>query len=124
MRKFRRAQVENKAAIEKHLVANNLLDSSSEDEEIENALETAVDKVLSLYQVEGGDTEKTLSYLSDVLQSGGAICLICISSVKKTDAVRVHYYFQISIVFNSSEDIIQKIVTFIIYGLSFRYGTA
>ena len=90
MRKFRRAQAENQAAIEKHLVANDLLDSSSEDEENGIVLEEAVDKVVSLYQVEGGDTKKTLSYLSDILQSGGAICLICISSVKKTDAVYPH----------------------------------
>lgn len=87
MKKFKRAQAENRASIEKHLEANEFLDSSSEEEESGNALDEAVGKVLSSYQVEGGDTEKTLSYLSDVLQSGGAICLICISSVKKTDAV-------------------------------------
>lgn len=87
MKKFKRAQAENRKAIEKHLESKEFLDSSSEEEDSGNALDEAVGKVLSSYQVEGGDTEKTLSYLSEVLQSGGAICLICISSVKKTDAI-------------------------------------
>ncbi|KAJ8683711.1 hypothetical protein QAD02_019503 [Eretmocerus hayati] len=85
MRKFRRAQAENQAAIQKHLQEN--IESSSSDEDNEDVLETAVEKVLSNYQHEGGDVEKTLSYLTDTFQSGGAVCLICISSVKKTDAI-------------------------------------
>ena len=88
MRKFRRAQAQNQASIEKHLVANNV-ESSSSDDENEEVLETAVEKVLSTYQREGGDVNKTSSYLTETLQFGGAIMyfLICISSVKKTDAI-------------------------------------
>ena len=91
MRKFRRAQAQNQASIEKHLVANNV-ESSSSDDENEEVLETAVEKVLSTYQREGGDVNKTSSYLTETLQSGGAVCLICISSVKKTDAVCIEIF--------------------------------
>lgn len=91
MNKFKRAQVQNKAAIEKHLKANTFLESSSEDEdeEKEKVIQLAVEKVISKYEHEGGDTRKTQSYLTEIFQSSGAICLICISAVKKTDAVHV-----------------------------------
>lgn len=90
MRKFKRAQAQNQASIERHLDKNKVLDLSSSDEENESTneiLQRAVNETLSSYQYEGGDSEKALSYLTDVFQSGGAICLICISSVKKTDSI-------------------------------------
>lgn len=91
MRKFKRAQAQNQAAIEKHMEAHPFVESSSdeEDEAGQELLEKAVGKVLTSYQDQGGDSEKILSYLADTFQSNGAVCLICISSVKKTDAVRV-----------------------------------
>lgn len=98
MRKFLRAQAQNQASIKKHLMeqqankktAFHVDSSSSEDddnEDREQVLQLAVSKVVSSYKGEGGDTEKSLSYLTDVFQSGGATCLICISSVKKIDPV-------------------------------------
>lgn len=88
MKKFKRAQAQNQAAIDRHL-NNKILESSSDEdnEPINEVLQQAVNKTLSTYQFEGGDAEKALSYLTDVFQSGGAVCLICISSVKKPDAV-------------------------------------
>lgn len=90
MRKFKRAQAQNQASIKKHLEVNNI-ESSSSDDDVE-VIETAVGQVLSKYQSEGGDVDKTLSYLTETFQSGGAVCLICISSVKKTDAVLKYKY--------------------------------
>ena len=91
MIQFKRAQAQNQASIQKHLEANRA-DSSSEEEN-EDVLQEAVSKVLLSYQVEGGDTEKSLSYLTDIFLSGQAICLICISSVKKIDPVRMVFFF-------------------------------
>ena len=91
MKKFRKAQAQNQAAIKKHLKANNA-ESSSEDE-VDSTIETAVEKVLSKYQYEGGDPNKIVSYMTETFQSGGAVCLICISSVKKTDAVSFLYFY-------------------------------
>lgn len=86
MRKFKRAQAQNQAAIKKHLEIKHV-ESSSSEEENEEVLETAVEKVVSNYHCEGGDINKTFSYLTETFQSGGAVCLICISTVKKTDPV-------------------------------------
>ncbi|XP_015119941.1 NF-X1-type zinc finger protein NFXL1 [Diachasma alloeum] len=88
MRKFKRAQAQNQASIERHLNGNVLESSSDEENESSHqSLQQAVSKTLSSYEFEGGDTEKTLSYLTDLFQSGGAVCLICISSVKKSDPI-------------------------------------
>ncbi|XP_046470529.1 NF-X1-type zinc finger protein NFXL1 isoform X1 [Neodiprion pinetum] len=89
MKKFKRAQAQNQAAIERHMVTHPMVESSSdeEDETGQEILEQAVGKVLTSYQDQGGDPEKILSYLADTFQSNGAVCLICISSVKKTDAI-------------------------------------
>ncbi|KAJ8683718.1 hypothetical protein QAD02_019510 [Eretmocerus hayati] len=86
MRKFKRAQAENQATIQKYLQDNNG-SSSSDGDNIEDALLSAVKNVLSNYQCAGGDVEKTLSYLIDTFQPGASVCLICISSVKKTDEI-------------------------------------
>lgn len=89
MQKFRRAQVQDKIAIKRHLEANAYLESSSEDENDTNEenIENVVGKVLSAYQGREADAEKILSYLINIFQSGSAVCLICISTVKKADAV-------------------------------------
>lgn len=89
MQKFRRAQIENKIAINKHLEANTYLESSSEDEDDRNEedMQNVVEKVLSAYQGKEEDSEKILSYLVNIFQSGSAVCLICISTVKKADAI-------------------------------------
>lgn len=90
MQKFRRAQAQNKIAINKHLEANAYLESSSEDEDDINTedIQNVVGKVLSGYQGKEADAEKILSYLVNAFQSGSAVCLICISTIKKADAVQ------------------------------------
>ncbi|KOC62472.1 NF-X1-type zinc finger protein NFXL1 [Habropoda laboriosa] len=89
MQKFRRAQAENKIAINKHLEANAYLGSSSEDENEKNEedIQTVVEKVLSAYKGKEADAEKILSYLINIFESGSAVCLICISTVKKADPI-------------------------------------
>lgn len=89
MEKFKQAQVENKISIKRHLEANASLDSSSEDDDniCEEDIQRTLGEVISAY--EGGqlNTEKIISYLINIFQSGGAICLICISTVKKADPI-------------------------------------
>lgn len=89
MQKFKRAQAENKLAISKHLEANAHLESSSEDEDdrSEENMQNVIEKILSAYQGEEPDAEKISSYLVNILQSGSAVCLICISTVKRVDPV-------------------------------------
>jgi len=89
MQKFKRAQEQNKLSIERHLEANALLNSSSEeeDETNENDIQNVVDKVLLAYQGQSTDAEKVISYLVNSFQSSSAVCLICISTIKKTDSV-------------------------------------
>lgn len=88
MHKFRRAQAQNAKAINRHLETNVSLDSSSEDDD-GNAedLQNLVSKVLSAYKGKEDDTEKIISYLSNSFQSGSAVCLICISTVKKAEPI-------------------------------------
>ncbi|KAF3422637.1 hypothetical protein E2986_13944 [Frieseomelitta varia] len=89
MQKFKQAEAENKLAISKHLEANAYLESSSEDEDDRSKenMQNVIGKILSAYQGEEADAEKILSYLINIFQSGNAVCLICISTVKKTDPV-------------------------------------
>ena len=71
MKKFKKAQAQDKAAISKHLQPNNAIDFSSEDEDLnEDALQQAVGKVFTNYQHDGIDTEKILSYLTNICHSG------------------------------------------------------
>jgi len=89
MQKFRRAQAQNKLSIERHLEANMSLNSSSEEEDEANEedIQNVVGKVLLAYQGQSTDAEKVISYLINSFQSSSAVCLICISTVKKIDPV-------------------------------------
>ncbi|EFN72938.1 NF-X1-type zinc finger protein NFXL1 [Camponotus floridanus] len=89
MQKFRRAQAQNKLSIERHLEANMSLNSSSEEEDETNEedVQNVVGKVLSAYQGQSTDAEKVISYLINSFQSSSAVCLICISTVKKIDPI-------------------------------------
>lgn len=89
MKKFKRAQAQNQASIAKHLSINKSVESSSDEENdaTNDEHQQAFTKALSPYESEGGDSQAALSHLTDVFQFGGAVCLICISSVKKTDAI-------------------------------------
>lgn len=61
--------------------------SEEEDETNEEDVQNVVDKVLSSYQGQSTDAEKVISYLINSFQSSSAVCLICISTVKKIDPV-------------------------------------
>jgi uncharacterized membrane-anchored protein len=98
MKKFKKAQVQNQESIKKHLEAN-IIESSSSEDEVEEILETAVEKVLSNYQYEGGNANRTFSYLTETFQSGGSVCLICISSVKKVDPVCIKVFLILNLLF-------------------------
>ncbi|GAB1864395.1 NF-X1-type zinc finger protein NFXL1 [Camponotus japonicus] len=89
MQKFRRAQAQNKLSIERHLEANMSLNSSSEEEDETNEedVQNVVGKVLLAYQGQSTDAEKVISYLINSFQSSSAVCLICISTVKKIDPI-------------------------------------
>ncbi|XP_011876774.1 PREDICTED: NF-X1-type zinc finger protein NFXL1 [Vollenhovia emeryi] len=89
MQKFKRAQAQNKLSIERHLEANASLNSSSEEEDETNEedVQNAVGKVLSAYQGQGMDAERVMSYLVNSFQTSSAVCLICISTVKKMDPI-------------------------------------
>jgi len=87
MQKFKRAQAQNKLSIEKHLEANALSSSSEDEETNEEDVQNVVDKVLSAYQGQTTDAEKVISYLVNSFQTSSAVCLICISTVKKIDPV-------------------------------------
>lgn len=99
MQKFKQAQVENKISIKRHLEANASLDSSSEDDDniCEEDIQRTLSEVTSAYEGEQLNTEKIISYLINIFQSGGAICLICISTVKKADPVSISNIFYICI---------------------------
>lgn len=84
--KFREAQRQQQEAIKKHLVAD--YESSSEEDELES--ESILCSVLQSYSQLGGcsdDLGRTQRFLEDAFQSGAAICLICIGSVKRTEAI-------------------------------------
>jgi hypothetical protein len=90
MQKFNKAQEQNKLSIERHLEANTLYSSSEDENDVEtneNDIQNVVDQVLQAYQGQSIDAEKVMSYLINSFQSSNAVCLICISTIKKTDPV-------------------------------------
>uniref|UniRef100_A0A1B6M9W0 Uncharacterized protein n=1 Tax=Graphocephala atropunctata TaxID=36148 RepID=A0A1B6M9W0_9HEMI len=84
--KFQKAKLQMKEAAEKHKLTS--YESSSEEEELES--ENILGSVLKSYASLGGTNEdlgRTQNYLEDAFQSGAAICLICIATVKRNDSV-------------------------------------
>lgn len=115
MQKFKRAQAENKLSIKRHLEANSILNSSSEeeDETNEEVVQNVVDKILSAYHGQETDSERIISYLVNSFQSSSAVCLICISTVKRIDPVYnikyiINFFCQYTITFNKSVKCIFK----------------
>lgn len=51
-----------------------------------------LDGLFQKYSGERSQLSKTQSFLENFLQSGSAICLICIGSIKRNDAVSNSYY--------------------------------
>lgn len=88
--KFLEAQARFSSVIKQSLENNEYL-SSSEEEDLDNdALDNIMGKVLNSYKKTGGDNEhlgKTSKYLNDAFNSDSAVCLICIASIRRSDAI-------------------------------------
>ena len=90
-RKFEEACAEIQANVKKNLVrlaeeAGDVSSSSDEDGN-ENDLDI-ISSVLNLYdRKSGAELAKTEQALRDSLKTGATVCLICISSVKKSDPI-------------------------------------
>lgn len=86
--KFRREQEKLQAAVQKHLEEQDY-ESSSDEEALES--ESILNSVFQNYGQfvsNASGIEKTQQFLENTFQSGAAICLICIGSVKRSDPVR------------------------------------
>lgn len=81
--KFLQAQTKHIEAARKHVT--NTYESSSEDEEM--ASDSVLAAIFKGYAGEKGQLNKTQQFLENVFQSGSAICLICIATVKRADYV-------------------------------------
>lgn len=82
-KKFQEAQSKHIEAAKKH-IAN--YESSSDEEELASA--SLLDSVFKGYGGDKTELHKTQQFLENVFQSGTAICLICIATVKQKDFVR------------------------------------
>lgn len=81
-KKFQAAQSKHIEAAKKH-IAN--YESSSDEEELASA--SLLDSVFKGYGGDKTELQKTQQFLENVFQSGTAICLICIATVKQKDFV-------------------------------------
>lgn len=81
--KFIKAQQKHLNAAQK-LIQN--YESSSEEEDLPEDI-SVLAAVLKNYTGSSSDLEKTQEFLENILQSGSAICLICIGSVKRADEI-------------------------------------
>ncbi|KAL1117247.1 hypothetical protein AAG570_004573 [Ranatra chinensis] len=85
--KFKEAQQRLQESVKKHL-DNAEFDSSSEEEDLET--DDILGSVLRSYAQVGGKSEdlgRTQNFLENTFHSGAAICLICIGTVKRTEAI-------------------------------------
>ncbi|KAK7868185.1 hypothetical protein R5R35_003052 [Gryllus longicercus] len=83
---FMEAHAQFQENIKKHVVPDG--DDSSEEEELEFG--GILDSVLNSYSLSGGKREdlgRTGRFLEEVFSSGTAICLICIGTMKRIDAI-------------------------------------
>lgn len=80
---FQLAQTKHIEAARKH-VANDY-ESSSEEEDM--ASDSMLASIFKGYTGEKDQLNKTQQFLENVFQSGSAICLICIATVKRADYV-------------------------------------
>jgi len=87
-RKFAEACAAIQANVNKHV--SNIVDDSSEDsfsEDDESNDVEIISTVFNLYGKSSAELKKTEQILKDSLRSGTSVCLICIASLKKTDAI-------------------------------------
>ncbi|XP_073975324.1 NF-X1-type zinc finger protein NFXL1 [Rhodnius prolixus] len=83
---FRETQKKLQNSILKHL--ENEYESSSDEEELE--AENIMGSLLKNYTLLGGtndDLGRTQNFLENAFQSGAAVCLICIGSVKRVESI-------------------------------------
>ncbi|XP_022200725.2 NF-X1-type zinc finger protein NFXL1 [Nilaparvata lugens] len=85
--KFLAAKSRMQASVQKHL--HDDYNSSSEEDELEtdNILNSVLKNYSSLSDDSNVDLGRTQKFLEDAFQSGAAICLICIATVKRPDAI-------------------------------------
>ncbi|KAK9499783.1 hypothetical protein O3M35_002755 [Rhynocoris fuscipes] len=84
--KFKEAQMKMQQSVQKHL--ENDYESSSDEEELET--ESILGSLLKNYSLLGGSNEdlgRTQNFLENAFQSGAAVCLICIGTVKRVDSI-------------------------------------
>jgi len=91
-RKFEEACAEIKANVDKHVakMAKESVDDSDSGEDEDNNLNEndIISTVFGGYgQKDGSEISRTAQVLKDSLRSGAAVCLICIASVKKSEAL-------------------------------------
>ncbi|XP_017781549.1 PREDICTED: NF-X1-type zinc finger protein NFXL1 [Nicrophorus vespilloides] len=82
--KFKEAQQKLQAAVQKF---TKDYESSEEEEELE--VDNVIGTILKDYDTSGAGKEllRTRGFLEEAFQSGACTCLICISSIKRTDAI-------------------------------------
>lgn len=75
-------------------------DAYSSSDEDDGGIDSGnvLNSVVQSYTQQGGDggLGRTRGFLDDLFQSGAGICLICIASVKRNDAVRFSLGFHLS----------------------------
>lgn len=81
-KKFNQVQQKQQAALSKFV---NSIESSSDEEEL--AKDNVIDLATKNYSLNGASLGRTQIYLEDALTSGAATCLICISTVKRTQSI-------------------------------------
>ncbi|XP_054277093.1 NF-X1-type zinc finger protein NFXL1-like [Macrosteles quadrilineatus] len=84
--KFKKAKMHMQQAVDKHKSTG--YESSSEEEDLE--CNNILGSVLKSYASLGGTNEdlgRTQNFLEDAFQSGAAICLVCIATVRRNDSI-------------------------------------
>ncbi|XP_037044387.1 NF-X1-type zinc finger protein NFXL1 [Bradysia coprophila] len=80
--KFKEAREKHEEYAKKH----NILDyDSSSDEDLETG--SMLESVFKNYAGDNAELQRTQDFLENVFQSGSATCLICIATVKRTEAI-------------------------------------
>ncbi|XP_055611360.1 NF-X1-type zinc finger protein NFXL1 [Uranotaenia lowii] len=82
--RFKQAHQKNVESARKY---TQQYESSDEEDGSESASQEILGNILKNYNGLGGDVGKTSEYLQHLLESRSAVCLICIGTVKRADAI-------------------------------------
>uniref|UniRef100_A0A8D8VIG9 NF-X1-type zinc finger protein NFXL1 n=1 Tax=Cacopsylla melanoneura TaxID=428564 RepID=A0A8D8VIG9_9HEMI len=88
--KFLEAQAKFSSVIKQSLENNEYLSSSEEEDFDADVQNNIMDKLLASYNNTGENDKhlgKTHKYLNDAFTSGSAVCLICIATIRRSDAI-------------------------------------